>query len=80
MSKDEINSMASSGRITAFVISLIIFVLGLGGMRIFFNRVVYKPIKNLTSIADKLALGDVDVKLNQKLMTKSENLKDHLFQ
>ena len=67
MSKDEINSMASSGRITAFVISLIIFVLGLGGMRIFFNLVVYKPIKNLTSIADKLALGDVDVKIESKI-------------
>lgn len=67
MSKDEINSVVSSGRVTAFVISLIIFVLGLGGLRIFFNRVVYNPIKNLTSIADKLALGDVDVKIESKV-------------
>ena len=64
MSKDEINAMVSSGRIIAFIISVVIFVLGLGGLRIFFNKVVYKPIKNLTSIADKLALGDVDIKID----------------
>ncbi|MBA4406870.1 hypothetical protein C0389_06310 [bacterium] len=63
MSKDEINSTVSAGRITAFVISLIIFVLGLGSLRIFFNKIIYNPIKKLTTIADKLALGDVDVKI-----------------
>ena len=64
MSKESINNTLSSARITAFVISLIVFILGLGGLRIFFNRIVYAPIKNLTSIADKLALGDVEVKID----------------
>jgi methyl-accepting chemotaxis protein len=63
MGKSGINTLVSSARVAAFLISLIILILGLVGMRIFFNRVVYTPIKNLTSIADKLALGDVDVKI-----------------
>lgn len=64
MSKDSITATLSSARITAFILSLIIFILGLGGLRLFFNRVIYSPIKNLTSIANKLALGDADVKID----------------
>lgn len=67
MSKEGINSMVSAGRINAFVISLIIFVVGLGAMRVFFTKIIFSPIKNLTTIADKLALGDVDVKIESKV-------------
>lgn len=67
MSKEGINSMVSAGRINAFVISLIIFVVGLGAMRIFFTKIIFSPIKNLTTIADKLALGDVDVNIESKV-------------
>ncbi len=64
MNKIKIDDVVSGGRITALIISLVIFVLGLGAMRLFFNKVIYRPIKNLTSIADKLALGDVEININ----------------
>ena len=66
MSKANIDSLASAAQITALIISVLILVLGLGGMRLFFNKVIYNPIKNLTSIADKLSSGDVDVSINSK--------------
>jgi methyl-accepting chemotaxis protein len=64
MNKVLISSVVSNGRIIALVISLVIFVFGLWGMRVFFNKVIYKPISNLTLISDKLALGDVDIIIN----------------
>ena len=64
MNKADINASVSSSRITALIMSLVIFLLGLGGMRLFFDKIIYKPIKNLTSIADKLSSGDVNVKID----------------
>jgi methyl-accepting chemotaxis protein len=63
LNKVEIDSSVSSSRITAFIMSFVIFLLGLGGMTLFFNKVIYKPIKSLTSIADILSTGNVDVKI-----------------
>jgi methyl-accepting chemotaxis protein len=63
LSKTQISSITSSNRITSLIISFVIFILGLGAMRLFFTRVVYNPIKNLTAIANKIAIGDVDVKI-----------------
>ncbi|MGE5431381.1 MAG: methyl-accepting chemotaxis protein [Syntrophomonadaceae bacterium] len=70
MSKEELASAVTSSRITAFIMSLVIFLLGLGASRVFFTRVVYRPIKNLTAIADKLSSGDINVKIN--LSSKDE--------
>jgi len=66
LSMKQIDSIVSDGRITSLIISLLIMILGLGVMRIFFNKVIYNPIKNLTSIADKLSSGDVDITINSK--------------
>jgi methyl-accepting chemotaxis protein len=63
LNKADINSSVSSSRITAFIISLVIFLLGLSGIRIFFTKIIYKPIINLTKIAQKLSTGDVNVKI-----------------
>jgi methyl-accepting chemotaxis protein len=63
LSKAQIDSMASSNRITTLIISALIFVIGLGAMQLFFTKFIYKPIKDITSIADILSLGDVDVKI-----------------
>ncbi|MBK8946120.1 MAG: HAMP domain-containing protein [Ignavibacteriae bacterium] len=61
LSTSHVDDLASSAQNTALIISLIIFILGLSASRIFFNKVIYKPVKNLTSIADKLSVGDIEV-------------------
>ncbi|MGE5430414.1 MAG: methyl-accepting chemotaxis protein [Syntrophomonadaceae bacterium] len=61
LSKSEILSSVDSSRITSFLISLVIFLLGLGSMQVFFTRVIYNPIRSLKTIADKLSVGDVAV-------------------
>ncbi|MGA7722795.1 MAG: methyl-accepting chemotaxis protein [Ignavibacteriaceae bacterium] len=71
LDKADINSSVSSSRITAFIISLVIFLLGLSGVRIFFTKIIYKPIINLTKIAQKLSTGDVNIKI-------SSNRKDEI--
>jgi methyl-accepting chemotaxis protein len=63
MNKADVNASVSSGRITAFIMSLIIFFSGLGVMRYFFNRIIFNPINKLTLIADKLSSGDVEIKI-----------------
>ncbi|HLP18318.1 MAG TPA: methyl-accepting chemotaxis protein [Bacteroidota bacterium] len=63
MNTAAIDAQAFSARIVALVISLLIFVLGLVGMRIFFTKVIYTPIKNLTVIADRLSKGDVSIEI-----------------
>jgi methyl-accepting chemotaxis protein len=64
MNKTVVNSYISSSRITTIIISLLIFIIGLCGMRIFFNKFIYKPIKNLTSIADNISSGNVNIKID----------------
>jgi methyl-accepting chemotaxis protein len=66
MSKSNINSVASSNRLTALLISLVVLFFGLAGMRVFFNRIINTPIKNLTRIADQLSSGDVDLDIESK--------------
>lgn len=63
MSRQDLKSAVSQSRIMAFLISLGVFIIGLGASRIFFTRVVYRPIKNLTYVAGKLSEGDVNVKI-----------------
>ncbi|MBN1302616.1 MAG: HAMP domain-containing protein, partial [Melioribacteraceae bacterium] len=61
LNKAQINEFVADSRIISFIMSVVIFIVGLWGIRMFFNRVVYNPIVNLTSIADRVAVGDVDV-------------------
>lgn len=66
LNKADIHEFVANSRIAAFIISLIIFLGGLFGIRVFFNRVIYSPIKNLTSIADTLSTGDINVSIQSK--------------
>lgn len=66
MTMTGIDEIVAEGRLWALLISLIIIGFGIISIRIFFNKVIYKPIKNLTSISDKLATGDVDIIIESK--------------
>lgn len=67
MSKQQIDSAVASSRIRTSIISVLIFIIGLVSMRSFFSFVIYKPIRNLTSIADKLSLGDLNVNIDVRI-------------
>ena len=66
MTMTAIDEMVAEGRLWALIISLVIIIFGLGSIQIFFNKVVYNPIKNLTSIANKLSSGDVELNIESK--------------
>ncbi|MGE5621030.1 MAG: methyl-accepting chemotaxis protein [archaeon] len=88
LSKAEILASVASSRITSFIISLLIFLLGLGSMQVFFTRVIYNPIQSLKAIADKLSVGDVAVTielnradeigmLERSFISIVDSIKDH---
>ena len=66
MNKLDIDSAVSAGRISVLIISLAICLLGLYGMRYFVTKVIFDPINRLTSIANKLSSGDVDINIELK--------------
>ena len=61
--KDDITSGVAALRIIILIAALIVIALGVG-MAVILGNVISRPIKNLSQIADKLALGEVDVTVN----------------
>ena len=59
MSKAEIASSATAARITALIISLLIFILGLGTMRFFFYKIVFNPVDKVLQMAKEMQKGHI---------------------
>jgi methyl-accepting chemotaxis protein len=64
MSKADTNSAVFSSRIAALIISVVIFILGLGAMRIFFTKVVYRPIGKVLAMAREMQKGHIKARAN----------------
>jgi len=62
MNENQIASAALSNRMTTLIISILILILGIIATRIFFTKLIHRPLENLTKIANKLAIGDIDIK------------------
>jgi methyl-accepting chemotaxis protein len=58
--RNEINSSSASAE-TIMLILIIIGMIASIALGIFISRLISKPVNNLTSIADKLSLGDIEV-------------------
>ena len=80
MNKLDIDSAVSAGRISVLIISLAICLLGLYGMRYFVTKVIFDPINRLTSIANKLSSGDVDINIELKTDNEIGQLENLLSQ
>ncbi len=84
MSKAEIASQAASARVTAFIISLIIFILGLGAMRFFFNKIVFNPITNVLEMAKEIQKGHIKARTginsNDEIGTMAKVLDEFVSQ
>ena len=61
--KDDITSGVTALRTIILIVALIVVALGVG-MAVILGNVISRPIKNLSQIADKMALGEVDVAVN----------------
>ena len=64
MNKADIDTLVSSARLLAFIISLVIFVLGIGSMRIFFNKTIFKPMGNVLEMAKEMQKGHIKARAN----------------
>jgi methyl-accepting chemotaxis protein len=64
MSMVNVDSVVSSGRISAFIVSLLIFLLGLGTMRVFFTKVISKPIDKVLEMAKEMQKGHIKARAN----------------
>ena len=59
MSKDAVNSTVFWSRVSASVISLVIFIIGLALMRYFFTKIVYNPIGKILEMAKEMQKGHI---------------------
>ena len=84
MSKSEIADKVSAARITASIISLIIFVIGIGAMRYFFTKTIFKPVGKVLEMAKEMQKGHTktrtNIKTNDEIGTMAQVLDQFVSQ
>lgn len=81
---EENNKKAATAQTTMIVINLAGIALAIG-LGLFLSRIISRPIKEMTIVAEKLAVGDIDVNLEAKakdeigsLMRSFKNMIDNI--
>ena len=64
MKKSEVDSIGYSSRMEAIIISLLIFVFGLGALSFFFSRTIFKPIEKVLKMAQEMQKGHLKARAN----------------
>ncbi|MBU0457060.1 MAG: Cache 3/Cache 2 fusion domain-containing protein [Bacteroidetes bacterium] len=64
--EDDVSSRVNDARFNVIIGGFLVSALFLGIISIFLMKLIIKPIKNLTSIADKLSTGDINIEINSR--------------
>ncbi len=64
--EDDVTSRVNDARFNIIIGGFLVSVLFLGIISILLMKLIIKPIKNLTSIADKLSTGDINIEINSQ--------------
>jgi methyl-accepting chemotaxis protein len=59
MNKAEMNSAVSTSRITSFIMSLIIFLVGVGAIRYFFTKAIFNPVGKVLEMVKEIQKGHI---------------------
>ncbi|WP_010251103.1 methyl-accepting chemotaxis protein [Acetivibrio cellulolyticus] len=76
--KSDSNEDAANSAITTMIVIILIGVLVAISLGIFISQIISKPLKNMTDAAQKLALGDVNVRIEATTKDEIGNLM-HAF-